>query len=76
MDACDQRQSILIADYIMIILLAVLLIPLGYITFKVKQMVWRRDKIMPLMLTFLTACVFAFLCYFVFVQISEYNLVW
>jgi len=31
---------------------------------------------MPLMLTFLSACVLAFLFYFVFVQISEYNLLW
>jgi len=60
----------------MITFLTLLLIPMLYITFKVKAMVWRRDKILPLMLTCLTACVLAFICYFVFVQISEYELVW
>ena len=39
-------------------------------------MVWRRDKILPLMLTSLTGCVLSFLCYFVLVQVSEYELVW
>jgi hypothetical protein len=60
----------------MIPILFALLIPLIYITFKVKKMVWSRDKILPLMLSSLTGCVLAFLFYFIFVQISEYNLVW
>ena len=76
LDACSQRRSVVIAGYSMIIFLAILLVPLTFITFKVQRLVWRRDKIMPMMLAFLTACVFAFLCYFVFVQISEYKLVW
>ena len=31
---------------------------------------------MPLMLTFLTGCILAFLSYFIFVQAAEYHLVW
>ena len=60
----------------MITFLIILLLPMLYITFKVKKMVWHRDKILPLMLTSLTGCVLAFLCYFLFVQISEYDLLW
>jgi len=76
LDACNQRESVLIAGYIMVVFFSLLLVPLVFITFKVKKLVWHRDKIMPLMLTFLTGCVFSFLCYFIFVQVSEYKLVW
>ena len=35
LDACSQRHSVLVAGYIMIIFLALLLVPLSFITFKV-----------------------------------------
>ena len=36
LDACNQRESVLIAGYIMVVFLSLLLVPLVFITFKVK----------------------------------------
>lgn len=69
-------RSVRISNYIMIAFLILLMLPMLYITSKVKKLVWKRDKILPIMLVCLTSSVFSFIMYFLFVTISEYHLVW
>jgi len=35
-EECEERHSVLVAGYIMIVLLSILLLPMVYITYKVK----------------------------------------
>lgn len=60
----------------MITLLFIILVPLVYTTLKVKQLVWNRDKQLPIMLASLSLSIFLLILYFSFVNISEYHLVW
>jgi hypothetical protein len=65
-----------ITGYVMITLLFIILVPLVYTTLKVKQLVWNRDKQLPIMLASLSLSIFLLILYFSFVNISEYHLVW
>lgn len=75
-ESCKFTQSIRISDYIMLSLLSLLSVPMLYITVKVKKLVWKRDKILPVMMTCLTTSILAFIGYYIFELISEYKLVW
>lgn len=58
------------------VILLIILVPQALLTYKVKELVWHRDKIMPLMLFCLGASLFTFFLYFLFTLVAEYNLVW
>jgi hypothetical protein len=60
----------------MLSILVLLAVPMLYLTVKVKRLVWKRDKILPLMLMSLSGSVLAFICYYVFELVSEYHLEW
>jgi len=60
----------------MISILFIILIPLVFTTLKVKQLVWKRDKQLPIMLASLSLSIFLLILYFSFVNISEYRLAW
>lgn len=60
----------------MLTLLVLLSVPMLFITVKVRNMVWKNDKVLPLMLCCLTASLFAFIAYFIFELYSEYHLIW
>jgi cytochrome c biogenesis factor len=69
-------QSIRISGYFMIILTIIILLPLLYITMRVKQLVWKRDKTLVIMLGFLCCSLVSFVFYFTFLIYSEYHLAW
>ncbi len=73
---CAVTQSIRISGYLMIVLCVMILVPLLFITMRVKQLVWKRDKILVFMLVFLCSSVIMFIVYFTFLVYSEYHLVW
>lgn len=76
LNECNQQHSIIISCYIMMIILLVILVPQAMLTYKVKELVWNRDKIMPLMLLCLATSLFTFFLYFIFTLVAEYKLVW
>lgn len=60
----------------MIAMLTILMLPMVYLTLKVKILVWRRDKVIPLMMVCLTSSILFWIFYFVFVLYSEFYIPW
>jgi hypothetical protein len=49
---------------------------MSWVTLKVSYLVWKQDKVLPLMLASLTTSLLMFILYFIFTVESEYNLAW
>lgn len=60
----------------MIVLLILLSVPMLLLTVKVCIIIWHSDKVIPLMLITLFCSILMWIIYFVFVNVSENNLVW
>ncbi len=69
-------NGIKIANDIMIVLLILLSVPMLLLTFRVCNIVWHSDKVIPLMLITLYCSILMWIIYFIFVNVSENNLVW
>ena len=56
----------------MIVILSLFGMLLSFMTIKVKKQVWKQDKVLPMVLFFMTAAIFMYDCYFL-VQAVVYN---
>ena len=74
--ACLQKHSIIVSCYVMLTIVSLILFFMSWVTFKVGYLVWKQDKVLPLMLASLTTSLLMFILYFIFTVESEYNLAW
>lgn len=69
---CSQVNKNLVVVYVMIAILTLFGVVLVAMTLKVKRLVWKQDKVLPLVLMFMTACIAMYDFYFI-VQAVVFN---
>ena len=64
---CSQTRAIVVSSLVMMALLVVLVVPMLVLTNRIRVLVWRDDKLVPLMMACLTLSLVQWLVYFSFV---------